>query len=44
MNDRHYLGDATNGWISNVGTIAIVLMAFVVAAVSMPLLLLTGGG
>jgi hypothetical protein len=44
MNDSRYLGKETNGWLSNVGTIAIIAMAFVVAAVSMPLLLLTGGG
>ncbi|MEA2645940.1 MAG: hypothetical protein QOE92_1023 [Chloroflexota bacterium] len=43
MNDKHYLGDDTNGWISNVGTIGIIVMAFIVAAVSMPLLVLTGG-
>ena len=44
MNDSRYLGKDTNGWLSNVGMIAIIGMAFVVAAVSMPLLLISGGG
>ena len=44
MNDRDYVGSAVNGRLSNIGTVAILVLAFVVAAVSMPLLLLTGGG
>jgi Mn2+/Fe2+ NRAMP family transporter len=44
MNDSRYLGKDTNGRLSNIGTIAIIGLAFVVAAVSMPLLLISGGG
>jgi len=44
MNDRDYLGAAVNGRLLNIGTVVIILLAFVVAAVSMPLLFLTGGG
>ena len=43
MNDKDYLGDKRNGAITNVATIAILVVAFVVAAVSIPLLLLSGG-
>jgi Mn2+/Fe2+ NRAMP family transporter len=43
MNDRAYLGDRTNGALSNIATVSILLIAFVVAVVSMPLLLLSGG-
>ncbi len=44
MNDRKYLRDKTNGWFSNIATICIVILAFVVALVSLPLVILTGGG
>ncbi|MDP9325994.1 MAG: divalent metal cation transporter [Candidatus Dormibacteraeota bacterium] len=44
MNDRDYVGSAVNGRLSNIGTVVILALAFVVAAVSMPLLILTGGG
>jgi Mn2+/Fe2+ NRAMP family transporter len=43
MNDRAYLGDFTNGALSNIATVGILAIAFVVAVVSMPLLLLSGG-
>jgi Mn2+/Fe2+ NRAMP family transporter len=43
MNDRAYLGDRTNGALSNIATVGILAIAFVVAVVSMPLLLLSGG-
>ena len=43
MNDPEYLGDQTNGRLTNVATIGILVIAFVVAAVSIPLLILTGG-
>jgi Mn2+/Fe2+ NRAMP family transporter len=44
MNDPDYLGDKTNGRWMNVATVAVIALAFVVAAVSFPLLLITGGG
>lgn len=43
MNDRTYLGDRVNGGLSNTALVAILVIAFVVAAVSLPLLLLSGG-
>jgi Mn2+/Fe2+ NRAMP family transporter len=43
MNDPAYLGDRTNGRISNYALVAILGLAFVVAAVSIPLLVLSGG-
>lgn len=43
MNDRSYLGDRVNGRLSNAALIAILALAFVVAVVSMPLLILSGG-
>ncbi len=43
MNDPDYLHDRTNGMASNLVLGAILLISFVVAAVSMPLLLLSGG-
>jgi Mn2+/Fe2+ NRAMP family transporter len=42
MNDREYLGKEVNGTAANIATILIVALAFVVAAVSIPLLLLSG--
>lgn len=43
MNDPTYLGDRTNGALTNVATVGILAVAFVVAAVSLPLLVLSGG-
>jgi Mn2+/Fe2+ NRAMP family transporter len=43
MNDRSYLGDKVNGKASNFALIAVLILAFVVAVVSMPLLILSGG-
>jgi Mn2+/Fe2+ NRAMP family transporter len=37
MNDEQFLQQYTNGWITNVAVIAIVLVAFVLAAVAIPL-------
>jgi Mn2+/Fe2+ NRAMP family transporter len=37
MNDRNYLGDATNGRISNLAVLFIIALGFVLAAVSLPL-------
>jgi Mn2+/Fe2+ NRAMP family transporter len=42
MNDREYLGKDVNGRFANIATIMIVALAFVVAAVSIPLLVLSG--
>ena len=44
MNDPQYLGDKTNGRITNIAVVVILLIAFVVAIVSIPLELLSGGG
>lgn len=44
MNDPQYLGDKTNGRFGNIAIICILLMAFVVAVVSIPLEILSGGG
>ena len=44
MNDRRYLRDQVNDGRTNVATFAILLLAFLVAVVSIPLLLITGGG
>ena len=43
MNDRDYLGDHVNGWISNGVVLFVSLMAAVLAVVSIPLELLGGG-
>jgi Mn2+/Fe2+ NRAMP family transporter len=43
MNDRSYLGDKVNGKLSNIALIGVLILAFVVAIVSMPLLILSGG-
>ena len=43
MNDPAYLGDRVNGRLSNFALIGILAIAFVVAVVSMPLLILSGG-
>jgi Mn2+/Fe2+ NRAMP family transporter len=37
MNDREYLGDRTNGWISNSAVLAVSVIACIVALVSIPL-------
>ena len=42
MNDREYLGAKVNGKLTNVATVLIVALTFVVAAVSIPLLILSG--
>lgn len=44
MNDKQYLKDQTNGWLSNSAIIIILVLACLVAAVSLPLEFLTGGG
>lgn len=44
MNDSAYLGDQTNNPLMNLATLVILGLAALVALVSMPLLLLTGGG
>ncbi|HZS75941.1 MAG TPA: divalent metal cation transporter [Ktedonobacteraceae bacterium] len=44
MNDKQYLGDKTNGRFTNLAMLAILLIAFVVAIVSLPLQIVTGGG
>ena len=43
MNDRTYLGDKVNGKLSNIALVGVLVLAFVVAVVSMPLLVLSGG-
>jgi Mn2+/Fe2+ NRAMP family transporter len=44
MNDRQYLGNKTNSRFGNSALICILIMAFVVAVISLPLELLTAGG
>jgi Mn2+/Fe2+ NRAMP family transporter len=44
MNDDDYLGNKTNGRLSNIILICVLIIAFVVALVSLPLELLSGGG
>ncbi|GAC1342443.1 MAG: Nramp family divalent metal transporter [Ktedonobacteraceae bacterium] len=44
MNDPDYLGDKTNGRFTNIAIICILVIAFVVAVVSLPLEILSGGG
>lgn len=44
MNDPAYLQDRTNHRLANLATIAILAMASLVALVSIPLLVLSGGG
>jgi Mn2+/Fe2+ NRAMP family transporter len=44
MNDRDYLGDKTNSRLANIAIICILVMAFIVAVVSLPLEILSGGG
>lgn len=42
MNDRQYVGEHGNGWISNVVVLAIIGLAFVLAIVTLPLEVLGG--
>jgi Mn2+/Fe2+ NRAMP family transporter len=42
MNDRHYLGEHTNGWLGNVSILVITVLASIVAIVSIPLEILGG--
>lgn len=44
MNDPQYLGKHTNGRFANIAMLCILLIAFVVAIVSLPLEILSGGG
>lgn len=44
MNDSQYLGDKTNGRFTNIAMVCILLLAFLVALVSLPLEIVTGGG
>jgi Mn2+/Fe2+ NRAMP family transporter len=44
MNDPQYLKDKINGRWSNIAVIGVLLIAFVVALISLPLEILTGGG
>lgn len=44
MNDRQYLGKKVNGRLANVAILAILLIACLVALVSLPLEILSGGG
>ena len=37
MNDKHYMKDHTNGWISNGVVVVVTLLAFVLAVISLPL-------
>ncbi|HET8612203.1 MAG TPA: divalent metal cation transporter [Sphingomonas sp.] len=43
MNDRHYLGEHTNGWLTNIVVGLIIGLTFVMALVAIPLEYLGGG-
>ena len=42
-NDPTNVGEKTNGRAANIALVGVLLMAFVVAAVSLPLMVLSGG-
>lgn len=44
MNDPAYLQEQTNHWIANIAVLLIVLMAFVLSVIVLPLTFLGGGG
>jgi Mn2+/Fe2+ NRAMP family transporter len=44
MNDPQYLGDKINGRWTNIAIIVILLLACIVALISLPLEILSGGG
>src|SRR4029077_19663553 len=44
MNDRQLLKEHSNGWISNSIAVLVMLLAIVLTAVSIPLVILGGGG
>jgi Mn2+/Fe2+ NRAMP family transporter len=44
MNDPDYLGDHTNGRFANIAIICVLIIAFIVAVIALPLEILTGGG
>ena len=44
MNDPAYLEDQTNGRLTNIATLSVLILASVVALVAIPLLILSGGG
>ena len=44
MNDSQYLGNKTNGRLTNIAMICILVLAFLVAVVSLPLEIISGGG
>ena len=42
MNDRHYLGEHTNGWLGNGVVVFVIALAFVLALISIPLEIVAG--
>ncbi len=44
MNDPQYLGDKINGRFTNIAVVGILLIAFIVALISLPLQIISGGG
>ncbi|HET9922208.1 MAG TPA: divalent metal cation transporter [Ktedonobacteraceae bacterium] len=44
MNDPVYLKDKTNGWFDNTAIVLILLIAFAIAVVALPLEIISGGG
>jgi Mn2+/Fe2+ NRAMP family transporter len=44
MNDRKLLKEHSNGWISNTIAVLVILLAIVLTVVSIPLVILGGGG
>ena len=43
MNDRDYLGNQVNGRVTNLLAVGVIVLASVVALVTLPLTLLSGG-
>ena len=44
MNDPQNLGNKTNGRFTNIGMTGVLVLAFLVALISLPLIIITGGG
>src|SRR5947199_10735251 len=44
MNDPQYLGNKTNGRFTNIAMTGLLVLAFLVAIISLPLAFITGGG
>jgi Mn2+/Fe2+ NRAMP family transporter len=43
MNDPMYLKDQTNGWVSNIAVLLIIMLAFILSITSIPLMIVGEG-